>query len=396
MDHRIGTISRVCLSLAAVLVWRAGPVHAGGVPESAHSRSLDMRPEFLDYTSLVFQYPHRAGFGDSEAFAFSVSGNELGVGVVASPGDQGFFILAQRNPSFFLTGATFLQAGWGGGWESIQFGLAFRGAHSETGFAQAAMSPGSPPSEFAAIQRERQLEGSAGLGLRGDRMDLDLAVDLIHEDAEEDARTMSLGDTLLVHLEDDDDLSWGVSGRIALRIGESAEVVAVGGWAGPERDLAGTRTDASGTTDETEKRESDRWSGGLAVAFSTRHVDWVAVSAHVRVEEASTARVSSGARRTDSFRLETGSLTVSVRHEVWRDLTVFAGGSARYRVYDTESRTQDGGGSESIHTQRTESLDESFAWGASYRWRNFEFNVAADTTLDIENLFLVLDARLFL
>ena len=73
-------------------------------------------PEFLDYTTLAFQYPQRAGGMESEIFTYSAgnySSDNLGIGIIGKKGRNAVFFLLQETPSYLPGGSTFFQAGWG-------------------------------------------------------------------------------------------------------------------------------------------------------------------------------------------------------------------------------------------------------------------------------------------
>ena len=60
MNRRDLVIRAIRVLVFLCLAASAGTAMGGQVPESAYSRSLSIRPEFLDYTTLLFQFPQRA------------------------------------------------------------------------------------------------------------------------------------------------------------------------------------------------------------------------------------------------------------------------------------------------------------------------------------------------
>ena len=90
-------------------------------------------PEFLDYTSLLYQFPNRAGSLDADLFALGTGFGEYSVGVLGRVGDHGFFVLGQPRPSHLAGGGELVQAGWGAAWNAVRLGLAVRGSYGEAG-----------------------------------------------------------------------------------------------------------------------------------------------------------------------------------------------------------------------------------------------------------------------
>ena len=113
------------------------------------------------------------------------------------------------------------------------------------------------------------------------------------------------------------------------------------------------------------------------------------MSAHWRRNEGLDVRfieVGTGKQSTD-----TGQVTLSAEHRLWRELSGRAGFQARYQMLDN-ARTELGiNGTLYTNHQRTQQLDEAFDWGVGYTWRNFEVRTAVRQTLDLLDLFLALD-----
>ena len=73
-----------------------------------------------------------------------------------------------------------------------------------------------------------------------------------------------------------------------------------------------------------------------------------------------------------------------------------AGVAVRYFLQERLEQDRFRADRESSFGTRRDEIQQSFAWGAAYSWRNFEFHGSASTTLDIDRLFLALDVRIFL
>ncbi len=397
--HRLRWGIGLCLGL--LLVPTVG--RTGGYPITAFSTSLRLAPELVDETSLLYQLPQRAGLAGSQVFAvnnfyfFPYYGSLGGLfepfpyssvptlGVLGHTHGQSLFLLTQ--PSLFYSESTMIQVGWGASWSGLRLGLAARNDRHESETLYSLSRQGHENLDTSSTKNELW-EGSIGLGVGGDRFGVDVAVDLQRPE-ETVERQMTGIDTLLLRSETEGDLSTQIAGRFHARFGSSVEVVGAGSWGSLEADLQGVVSMDDTIANYTQPRSLENWSAGLAVSFPAGRLDWFAVSAHWQHREIPSTGyssvVDSGERK-----LEQGTLAISLRQQLWKELWGQAGVAARWEETGNETLSQ---GPTQEYRSRSEerTLRGDFAWGASYAWRYFQARATVSETFDLNDLFVTLD-----
>ena len=314
------------------------PVFGGEIPESAHSRSLSIRPEFLDYTTLVYQYPQHASRIDPELYSSNrdYSPGDLGVGIIGRKNRNGFFFLMQETPRWMPGGTTLYQAGWGIGWDALQFGLAVRGAYKSVERNDQREVDGEQSRITYSGSLNKTIEGVFGIGIRRSRFALDLTIDYIDPSSQHDylehRSWSSESETSATHYKDLSDPSWMLNGRTTIRISEQSELILIGSWGRPEYDIEETLYSDSLISTRI-SGSNELWTGGIAVSFSTRHIDRLILSAKVQRGRNTGISYPRYSRR-GSIQTEERDfywLAASMQHQVAERLIMRAGAEARYQ-----------------------------------------------------------------
>ncbi len=400
MGHRGAAIAAAVLALvaatAAVLALAASAADAGEFPNTAFASSMTTRSEYVDEAALLFVFPERAGIAGSRILALDLGGSEA-LGAVGSARGHGFFLLSQRSSPLALS--SLLQAGWGVAWHGMRLGVAGRAARSqeESGrlFAYYNPVPGQPDEyDLGFDGYERTLwEGALGLGCGGERVELDVAVDVHAIDAQLTFLDLQYGspfaDTTLVALESVSDPVFGGAGRLRWRLGGAAEMVGAGGWSRFEEDFEGIQYFASDLSNVFLERDLESWFAGLSASFPAGRIDWLAMTGHWRHLEDDLRNNSSRQQRTTTN--EDGVLSIALRQALWRDLWGQAGIAVAYHRFEENSLSVDSNSRLFESRRSNASFSEDFAWGVSYVWRNVDLRAAVRETLPISNLFFALD-----
>jgi hypothetical protein len=376
------------VALLAGTAWTGSPCWAGQVPDNAQSRSLQMRPEFLDDVSLLFLYPQRAGVASSGIVSFVRDGGIDGLGAVGNTHSNGLFLLLQPGRGT-LGNNSLVQAGWGGSWSGVRFGLAFRGGHDVSEDINRQQFPPPAAEEFSGdSQNFTRMEGAFGVGVEVDRLELDVEAEITREDITlQFARVDS--DTMAASIENTADPFWGTAGRLGIRLTPTAELIAVGSWVDNARQtLEGLQLADSRVSSVRLEQDFERWSAGVAIRFETPRIDLLSLSSHWDRNETPIFQFRS---YNGKQRLDTARFGISVQHRLWRELEGRAGLEARYQKSVTELRQDQPGRYTLSSTATTKDVSQLFAWGVSYEWRNFEVRTSVEQTLDLLNLFVALD-----
>ncbi len=396
-----------CAPVLLLLVFFIHPISsicsAGSVPSSAYSHGQITQPEFLDHVNLVFQFPGRAADSRAEIFTANRSAGSYygetsyGLGLIGRVGSHGLFLLAQDKPEYYHGGSVIFQGGWGMSWNALRFGLALRGSRKNDDDHRLEYEILYPDDELRSTYDKRKMvEGSAGFGIHSDRIDVDIAFELLDQERTIRLIEQDTGDTLETGVVDAGDPSPGIAGRLVFRAGGGKECVVVGGWASTERDLEELNPQGTITTDMISSTEPEKWFCGMALLFPTSTVDRIRLSSMFRTTESiSFDSDYRSAIRGDERINRQLSIAAALEHELYPSL-LFRAGVGGYYEKRERSYHYDNGTVGRVEVDREENLRKGFAWGATWRWREIELTGSASTTLSLDYPFLYLDARLFL
>ena len=391
---RTGTaIIRRCGTTLALLI--AGPLTAAEVPESAYSTSLAIRAALLEPINLVYVFPHRLGYYESQVFALDTSRPSLGLS--GHSGRMGFMVLAEN-----VVGGSEYQAGLALRAGQLHFGLAARGFHRAEDEASffADLQDVPPRYDYTVSQQDEvRLEGAGSIGVDTGPVQLDLAFEIAHENfTHESVRQFRLSngvpDSVLINLESEDELRSGVTGRLRFTPGDQTELVGFGTWRERQPTIVGTVL-GDGTVRSVDfVPEFTEWAAGLLLSFRTEHVDWMGVSAywHSNVQQFDSDATSSGAavRQTSARH---GWLSAGLHQTVWREWVLRAGVFALFEEVSS-LRVSDGSGRTDADASQTKRFTQGFAWGTSFHWRRIGLDATLQRRLDLLGLLALLDVRI--
>ena len=389
---RLGSgLNRLLVVFVLVLGCLVGPprvVRGGDLPITAFSSSLDTPPAYVDSASLLFRFPQRAGTMSSQVFAFNL-GSRSAVGAMGNTHGQGFFVLSQPED---LNSSSLFQAGWGGSWSFLRTGLAARATRRANEVTQLSTSDLQSSVRFEGAEFTLW-EGSFGIGLGGESAAVDLALDVQRFDSKLSYLSLDYGvpegDTTLVYLESDDDLSFGGAARIHVPAG-AAELVGFGSWRRLDADYAGLEYEQSQLSNSTLVRELEGWTAGISASFPAGRLDELIATAQWRHDE--DLNLNNAVRFQQQRTVDEGILAVALHQKLWRELWGQSGVLLAYTKQETDRDSFYGSpGSRYRTIETSEDFKQDFSWGVSYIWRNFDLRAAVRETFPISNLFFALD-----
>lgn len=402
-------VSFYSFSTLLLIALFALPSFAGEVPESALSRSLRIRPQFLDGEGLLFAFPQRAARAEAQVFASTGFSSYdylsdydptfgAGLGILARAGRVGFFVLTQDTPDWMYGSSTLYQAGLGTRASVCRFGAAVRGAYrSDQSIQSRDEINGDYWDVDASTVLQRTIEGAFGFGFGAGLLELDLAVEWLRS-RQEIGRLdrFTIIDTLFAQGRNEVDGAWGCSARLGAPLGGGARVVASGSWIRPEHDwrsafLADTLFSAA-----EGRSRSETWHAGLAVSVPTSIVDRVVVSSMLRVRERFDLSTSGYQYGWSTTRYRNWWVAGSVEHSFIDRWTVRAGVEGRYEKLSEASDyfSQYNPDERNVRSSARESAGTDFSWGSSYQWRNIRLDGSVSTTLSLGSPLAALDAHI--
>ena len=383
------------LVLAAV-----SSVEAADVPGSAYSASLAMPASLLDRVNLVYVFPHRLGYFDSQVFALDPSTIDpflsiAAIGITGHSQRTGFLVLAAPavNPDFDRRPTQF-QAGWALRAGNVHAGFAARGSHAREESSGRSADDRVP---FYSVQEsrtyEQQAEAAASVGVDAGRLQFDAALEGVTDRLEAEWSRISSEDTLSVAFESEKELRVGLTARLAFVPWDSTEIVAFGHWREPRGEIHGTVWQGAGLRRSVALAGgATEWSAGLLMSFETSLVEWVGVSGYWRSEPEEVLVQYDG--QASRNRLEWGALALGARHHIWRDWVLRAGVSVRLERTFGASIYESGYVQHNL--RETERLVQEFSWGTGFRWRSLVLDATLQRRLDLSRLLALLDVHILL
>lgn len=377
---------------------------AGEVPQSALASSLGQDPSLLDSWGLVFLFPQAAVRDDSTALAVgrsvrrsalaaTTSGSEHSVGAILRRHRWAGFALARvidtLDPYPYVRSAE-PQFGAAARWRGGRFGAALRGSRDKR-----------ESGELSRYRTDRNLTGNrnihnvwagsfgVGAGIAG--MQLDGVLEIVHDEVLVSAAYFGFSDTLAVRLLSEDTSPAGAV-RLAVPLG-SARLVLVGRYTRNDFVLEGVQYDGIDIDAVRYASNREEWLVAASATFATRRIDRVTIAAsYERRFEPSVAQNSS----TLEFRerqAKAGRVGVAASQELVTGLWLHASVAKTY-VEDTDSYVRLSNVQENRRATIVEHLDDAFAFGASYSWRNLDLDASMRTPLDLTRPFLLLDVHM--
>ena len=395
------TCSAATWSFGLLVLAAVSSVEAADVPGSAYSASLAMPASLLDRVNLVYVFPHRLGYFDSQLFALDPSTinpflSIAAIGVTGHSQRTGFLALTAPavNPDFDPRRSTQFQAGWALRAGNVHAGLAARGSRAREESSSWFADDRVP---FYSVQEsrkyEQQAEAAASVGVDAGRVEFDAALEGVTDRLEAEWSRISSEDTLSVAFESEKELRVGLTARLAFVPWDSTEIVAFGHWREPRGEVRGTVRQGAGPQRSVALAGgATEWSAGFLMSFETSLVEWVGVSGYWRSEPEEVELQFDG--QASRNRLEWGALALGARHRIWRDWILRAGVSVRLErtfrasVYNAEYVQSSLG--------ETERLVQEFSWGTGFRWRSLVLDATLQRRLDLSQLLALLDVHILL
>jgi hypothetical protein len=391
------------------LAWMVPICALGGeIPDNAYSRSLLIPPELLEHESLVFQYPQMAAGHESQVLAMANSGSsETGVGGILRSGSSRFFLLSQPVFSMTLSRGSFssitreplrlIQGGWALETDSARLGIAARASRLRERRDDKDFFPDDESRNRTSYSESRvnRWEASIGAGLRADHVLFDVAIEITREDLELGGLYLDRNDTLAINVDGRTDGGLGAAARLELPLGKATSIR----FAGKFLDMSirgDQRQWIQGEPISTSFRDyGHAWSAGVSVNIESErsHVwRWFGHYSNFRGGETlntrSRADLDASLHEVDLVRVG-----LSLERPIRDEFILMAGVRSSYQRETI--RVQDDSGT-ALRESRVENEDisEDFSWGLTRAYRDLLLTGAMSTTLELDNLFLSMDARL--
>jgi hypothetical protein len=391
----------------------ARPAACGYVPESAYSRSLGLDPALLDYPSQMFRLPEMAPLYAPQAFAFSESRDELGLGASIKVGSQRLLVLSQPrpvrsgaatySPGYAIGGTTMLQAGWGGSLSGVRLGLAARGFIEQGWDDDSYQYFGYYYDDRRGYSegRTRVLEGAFGIGIGTRRGRLDAAVEsrwVNMDDGMAELSNSNGNETAVLaafHRSGKPFYSYVLQAQ--LPVGPRSDLLATGSWGGHHESWGGyLLADVQGTQiDSVAQLESyeDAWMAGAALRTATAFLDRMTVAASYRSSKTPDFSAGQGDLSSRYSTARQGRISLSLEKQLRGPLHAQAGLDKFYTFTRLSAVLLSPNNHVDFSTTQDEATTDRFSWGLTYSWRKIRLAGSLQTTLDLMSPFAALDVR---
>lgn len=390
--------------LFAAIVMAPLAARAGEVPASALASSLGQHPILLDSWGLVFLFPQAVVRDDStelavgrsvrrSALVATTSGSEHSVGSILRRRRWAGFALARfidpLDPYGYGTSAE-PQLGAAMRWRGARFGAALRGARDKR-----------ESGELSRYRSDQNLSGSRGIhnvwagsfgvggGIAG--MQLDGVLEIVHDEVLSSWARFTYSDTMAVRLLSEDTSPAGAV-RLAVPLG-SARLVLAGRYTSNDFVLEGVQFDGIDIEAVRFAANREAWVAAASATFATRRIDRITIAASYERRFEPSVALSTGTLELREKQAKAGRVGVAASQELFPGLWLHASVAKTY-VEDTDSYVRLSNVQENRRVTIVEHLDDAFAFGASYSWRNFDLDASMRTPLDLTRPFLLLDVHM--
>lgn len=381
-----------------------GSSRAIGVPSNALSQATGMPTTLLDGPQLDYAFPARSLLHDSLVGGLGREFDTILVQV--NDGRIGGFLHRGTDPSLGGHLDPVVPTRLGLALRTGRFHWSVSGEYALADQDQRIDRGGSERNDTDVRRTEVWRVGLGG-GYQAGRVEVDLRATVGTDDFHQKSIYSSPAVYSARVSDLERELYGGVEGRVRLPVGDD-DAVTLTAYLQDGSVEANLLREASSVDDEYSERWSStpdpfRWGVGAAVEVRRderlRVIGFGHFTRTVHLDELRLDVYQSVWRRTrsdlDTRSVEAGAV---VRYEPWADTEMLVGArlDTRRRIGTTHRADGQPGDprvtSSLVQKNETTTIDERFSWGVQQRWRGLHIVGAVDTSLDIDDLFLSLDA----